>query len=209
MPGYARLLPGVLMIALSFISSIGAAIETSSFATETAGYKTSSAFSIDPQNHSVVSPPEGARAGDLLWIRPLRLNADEYLILQRCKSAGCTDAQVVRAWNAYGVMGPLPIVSNKVHMEADTTYFIWMQRISVKGGGTFPKYQNASAPLTFVPSGSDRLFAAADLEGARQRGPTPIAKASQEGRSFVATFQGGSVVRMQMLRAGSENSPQK
>jgi hypothetical protein len=197
------------MIALSFTSSIGAAIETSSFATETAGYETSSAFSIDPQNHSVVSPPEGARAGDLLWIRPLRLNADEYLILQRCKSAGCTDAQVVRAWNAYGVMGPLPIVSNKVHMEADTTYFIWMQRISVKGGGTFPKYQNASAPLTFVPSGSDRLFAAADLEGARQRGPTPIAKASQEGRSFVATFQGGSVVRMQMLRAGSENSPQK
>jgi hypothetical protein len=210
MQGHAHLLPGLLIIAtLSAVSSIGAAVETSSFATETAGYKTSNAFSIDPQNHSVVSPPEGARAGDLLWIHPLRLNADEYLILQRCKSAGCTDAQIVRAWNAYGAMGPLPIVSNKVRMEADTTYLIWMQRISVKGGGTFPQYQSASAPLTFVPSGSDKLFAAADLEGARQRGPTPIARASQEGRSFLATFQGGSVVRMQMLRDGSASSAQK
>jgi hypothetical protein len=27
-------------------------------------------------------------------------------------------------------------------------------------------------------------------------GPTPIAKASQEGHSFISTFQGGSVVRM-------------
>jgi hypothetical protein len=210
MPGHARLLPGLLIIAtLSVGSSIGAAAGTSSFATEAAGYRISNAFSIDPQNHSVVSPPEGARAGDLLWIHPLRLNADEYLVLQRCKSAGCSDAQVVRAWNAYGAMGPLPIVSNKVRVEAGTTYMIWMQRISVKGGGTFPKFQNASAPLTFIPSGSDKLFAAADLEGARQRGPTPIAKASQEGRSFVATFQGGSVVRMQMLRAESENPAQK
>jgi hypothetical protein len=210
MPRHARLLPELLIIAaLSVVSSIAAAVETSSFATETAGYKSSNAFSIDPQNHSVVSPPDDARAGDLLWIHPLRLNADEYLILQTCKSAGCTDAQVVRAWNAYGAMGPLPIVSNKIRMEAGTTYLIWMQRISVKGGGTFPKFQNASAPLTFVPTGSDKLFAAADLEGARQRGPTPIAKSSQEGRSFVATFRGGSVVRMQILRAGSKNSAQK
>lgn len=210
MPGHARLLPGLLIIAtLSVGSSIGAAAATSSFATDTGGYRISNAFSIDPQNHSVVSPPEGAGAGDLLWIHPLRLNADEYLVLQRCKSAGCSDAQVVRAWNAYGAMGPLPIVSNKVRIEAGMTYMIWMQRISIKGGGTFPKFQKASAPLTFIPSGSDKLFAAADLEGARQRGPTPIAKASQDGRSFVATFQGGSVVRMQMLRAESENPAQK
>ena len=78
MPGHARLLPGLLIIAtLPVVSSIGAAVETSSFATETAGYKSSNAFLIDPQNHSVVSPPEGTRAGDLLWIHPLRLNADE------------------------------------------------------------------------------------------------------------------------------------
>jgi hypothetical protein len=207
MPRHGRLFRGLLIItALSAVSPIGVSAETSSFATETAGYKISNAFTIDPQNRSVVGPPEGARAGDLLWIRPLRLNADEYLVLQRCKSADCSDAEVLRAWNAYGPMGPLPILSNKVRVEAGATYMIWMQRIAIKGGGTFPKFQSTSAPLTFVPSGPAKLFAAADLEGARQRGPTPIAKASQEGRSFVATFLGGSVVRMQMLRAGSETS---
>ena len=174
-----------------------------SFATQTAGYRVSNAFSIDPQNHSVVSPPEGALTGDLLWIRPLRLNADEYLVLQKCKSADCSEAQVLRAWNAYGAMGPLPILSNKVRMEAGATYMIWMQRISIKGGGTFPLFQSDSPPLAFAPSGSAKLFAAADLQGARQRGPTPITKASQDGRDFVATFEGGSVVRMQMLRAGT------
>jgi hypothetical protein len=207
MPRHGRLLRGVLIIAtLSVVSQMGAALETPSFATQTAGYEISNAFAIDPQNHSVVSPPEGARAGDLLWIRPLRLNADEYLVLQRCRSADCSDAQVVRAWNAYGAMGPLPILSNKVRVEAGATYMIWMQRIAIKGGGTFPQFQSASPPLAFSPSGPDRLFAAADLEGARRRGPTPIAKVNQEGRSFVATFQGGSVVRMQMLRAGTDNS---
>jgi hypothetical protein len=203
MPRQSRLLPGLLVMAtLLGVSPIGAAAETPSLATETADYKISNAFTIDSQNHSVVSPPQGARAGDLLWIRPLRLNADEYLVLQRCRSADCSDAQVMRAWNAYGVMGPLPILSNKVRMQADATYMIWMQRIAIKGGGTFPAFQRDSAPFIFAPSGPDELFAAADLTGARQRGPTPIAKSRHEGHSFVATFQGGSVVRMQMLRAG-------
>jgi hypothetical protein len=202
MPRQAHVLPGLIIIAtLSAIGPTGAAVATASFAAESAGYKISNAFSIDPQNHSVVSPPGGALAGDLLWIRPLRLNADEYLVLQRCKSPDCSDAQVVRAWNAFGPMGPLPILSNKIRMEAGATYIIWMQRIPIKGGGTFPLFQSASAPLVFAPAGPQRLFAAADLRGASQRGPTPVAKGTQEGRSFIATFQGGSVVRMQMLRA--------
>jgi hypothetical protein len=207
MPWHGRFLPGLLIIAtLPQISPIGAAVVTPTFATQYGGYRISNAFAVDPRNHAVISPPEGVLAGDLLWIRPLRLNADEYLILQRCKSADCSDAQVLRAWNAYGAMGPLPILSNKVRMEAGATYMIWMQRISINGGGTFPKFQSTSAPLVFAPSGPATLFAAADLGGARQRGPTPIAKASQEGAAFVATFQGGSVVRMQMLRAEKDRS---
>lgn len=207
MPRQDNLLPGLaIFAALSVVSPIGAAVETASFTTETAGYKVSNAFTIDPTNHSVVSPPEGAHTGDLLWIRPLRLNADEYLVLQKCKSADCSEAQVLRAWNAYGAMGPLPILSDKVRMEAGSTYMIWMQRIPIRGGGTFAQFKSDSAPLVFAPSGPERLFAAADLEGARRRGPTPVTKADHEGRSFLATFQGGSVVRMQMLRNGSGDS---
>jgi hypothetical protein len=199
------LLPGLLLIAMLPVTSpIGAATVAPSFATEYGGYRISNAFTIDPQNRSVVSPPKDAGAGDLLWIRPQRLKADEYLVLQKCSSTDCSDAQVLRAWNAYGAMGPLPILSNKVRMEAGGTYMIWMQRISIKGGGTFPQFQSNSPPLVFAPSGSASLFAAANLDAARQRGPTPITKTSQQGAAFIATFKGGSVVRMQMLRAGAD-----
>ena len=80
---------------------------------------------------------------------------------------------------------------------------VWMQRISVKGGDSFSLYNRDSAPLVFAPTGPARLFEAADLKGARQSGPTPIAKSTTDGAAFVGTFEGGSVVRMQILRPES------
>jgi hypothetical protein len=179
---------------------------TPAFAAHYAGYQTSNEFTIDPQRQGVILPPAGAGAGDLLWIRPLRLNGDEYLVLQRCNSADCTGAQVVRAWNASGPMGPLPILSNKVRLEAGATYMIWMQRISVKGGDTFPEFQIVSPPLVFAPAGPARIFAAADLKGALQHGPTKISRSSKEQGAFVATFEGGSVVRMELLRPAGDTA---
>jgi hypothetical protein len=174
---------------------------TSSAVAHHGGYQIFNQFTADPQQHTVISPPPDARSGDLLWIRPLRLNADEYLVLQKCSLADCSKAQVMRAWNAGGAMGWYPILSNKVRIEAGSKYMIWMQRISIKGGDSFSLYKRDSPPLVFAPQGPARLFAAADLKRARQSGPTPIAKSTVEGPAFVATFEGGSVVRMEMLRA--------
>jgi hypothetical protein len=208
--GRSRLLPGLLLVVtVPLCNPTHVAASTPTFATQHGGYQISNEFTVEPQRHSVISPPPGADADDLLWIRPLRLNGDEYLVLQRCNSADCSDAQVLRAWNTFGPMGPLRISSNKVRMEAGAKYMIWMQRISVMGGETFPLFERDSPSLVFAPAGPAKIVAAADLEGARKHGPTQITKTSKERGAFVVTFEGGSVVRMEMLRADSSTVGRK
>jgi hypothetical protein len=160
-------------------------------------------FAVDSERHAVISPPTGAQPGDLLWIYPLRLNDDEYLILQKCRPPNCEESQVVRAWNSGGYMGPYPVLSVTVPIEAGWTYILWMQRIAIAGGGTFSLYERDSRPLVFVPAGSHQKFFAADLKSATEQGPSPIVRSAKEASTFVATFKGGSVVRMQMLRTNS------
>jgi hypothetical protein len=174
--------------------------EKAPFSNQYGGYLVSTDFSVDSKAHTVISLPVGAHPGDLLSIRPLRLNNDEYLILQRCKLPGCTEPQVVRAWNASGHMGPDLVTSNKIPIARDATYMLWMQRISTKGGNSFSLYERNSPALVFIPAGSAEIFEASDLAGARERGPTRIDRSSQERGVFTAKFEGGSVVRMKLLR---------
>ena len=179
--------------------------ETFKFSSQYGGYLVSTDFTVDSKDHAVISLPAGARAGDLLSIRPLRLNNDEYLILQKCSSPDCTEATVVRAWNALGHMGPDFISSNKVPVKAGARYMLWMQRISTQGGRTFSLYERNSPPLVFRPAGSDQIFLASDLAGARKRGPTLVRESSKASGAFIAKFEGGSVVRMKLLRAATNN----
>jgi hypothetical protein len=189
-------------IAASAATTSGAA--TLKFSSQYGGYRVSTDFTVDVQDHTVISLPVGARPGDLLSIRPLRLNNDEYLILQKCNSPDCTEATVVRAWNASGHMGPDLVSSNKVPIKAGARYMLWMQRISTRGGKTFSFYERNSPALVFTPAGSDQIFLASDLAGARKRGPTPVDESSKESGAFVAKFEGGSVVRMKLLRAATD-----
>jgi hypothetical protein len=152
-------------------------------------------FRIDPDHPGVIAPP----TGDLLWIRPLRLNSNEYLILQKCLDAECSKAQVVRAWNAYGYMGPYPVLTSKIWAEPGARYLLWMQRVPTSGTGSFRLYQRDAPPLVFVPSGPRELFIRADLKAAQEHGPARISKAEPDGPTFVVTFDGGSVVRMQAI----------
>jgi hypothetical protein len=176
------------------------AAETLKFSSEHGGYRVSTDFTVDGKKHSVISLPAGARLGDLLSIRPLRLNNDEYLILQKCNSTDCTEAKIVRAWNASGHMGPDLIISNKIPVKAGVRYMLWMQRIETRGGNSFSLYERNSPPLVFTPAGSPLIFLASDLADARNRGPTPVDRSSKAGDVFIAKFEGGSVVRMQLLR---------
>ncbi|HTB89289.1 MAG TPA: hypothetical protein VK743_15110 [Steroidobacteraceae bacterium] len=195
----------LLFGALATWTAATSGAEKTAISKQYGGYLVSTDFTVDGKDHTVISLPVGARPGDLLSIRPLRLNNDEYLILQRCKLPDCTDTQVVRAWNAAGNMGPYPVTSNKIPIARDSTYMLWMQRISTKGGNSFSLYERNSPALVFIPAGSAEIFEASDLAGARKRGPTRIDRCSQESSVFTAKFDGGSVVRMKLLRrAGKE-----
>ncbi|MGH8305846.1 MAG: hypothetical protein ACRETG_09570, partial [Steroidobacteraceae bacterium] len=149
-----RRLPGLLLIAaLPCWTAPALAAAATDPAGRSGGYLVFSDFTVDAEKH-VISPPATARAGDLLQIRPLRLNDDEYLILQKCTSADCTKAEVVRAWNSGGYMGPYPVLSDKIPIKAGAKYMLWMQRVPTRGVENFSLYQRDSPPLVFTPAGS-------------------------------------------------------
>ena len=193
------LLAVCLLGAAAPASAAGAA--DGDFQVASGGYLASTAFRVDSDRPGVIVPPAAVRAGDLLRIRPFRLNADEYLILQKCGDAECRQAQVVRAWNAYGYMGPFPALTNKVLVQPGVHYQLWLQRVPAAGTDSFRFYEPDAPSLTFKPAGSPGLIAVANLKAAQEHGPAHIKKAQAEGASFVVTFEGGSVVRMQALRA--------
>jgi hypothetical protein len=160
------------------------------------------AFSVDAERHVVVSPPRCAGGEEVLWIKPLRLNPDEYLILQKCVSADCSKAEVVRAWNSYGTMGPYPVLTPKIPLESGVRYMLWMQRVPVQGNHTFREIEREGRPLVFMPFGSllELPWAREALEAAVARGPTKVERSEQKDSAYVATFEGGSSVWMRAMR---------
>jgi len=197
----------VLVTLLAVAASMAAVTVHADFERHWGGYLTSSDFRVDAERPGVILLPAGVLAGDLLRIRPLRLNSDEYLVLQKCLDAECSKAQVVRAWNAYGYMGPYPVLTNTVRVEAGGSYLLWLQRVPTLGNGSFKLYDRDAPPLTFEPAGSPELFKVADLKAAQANGPSHIKKAGTERAEFVVTFDRGSVVRMQALRATPSPAP--
>lgn len=166
------------------------------------GFLVSAAFSVDADRHAVISPPQCAPGRELLWIRPLRLNPDEYLILQKCASADCSHAEVVRAWNSYGHMGPYPVLAPQIALESGVRYMLWMQTVPVPGNRTFREIEREGHPLVFTPFGSllQLPWAREALAAAVARGPTPVQRSEEKESAYVATFQGGSSVWMRVMR---------
>jgi hypothetical protein len=163
------------------------------------GYQILAQFNVAPEG-TVIRLPSDTAPGDLIWIRPLRLNPDEYLVLQKCAATDCSTGEVVRAWNTAGPMGPLGEINNKLPIKAGMRYMIFMQRIPVRGGGVFPQYKLDSPPLVFSPAGPARLFQASDVKASREKGLQRVTHTEIRGSEFVATFDGGSVVRLKVLR---------
>jgi len=196
----AMLIPTFPMIATAAPESAGAC-ET--FKPGSGGALVSVAFAVDAERHAVISPPECARGGELLWIHPMRLNPDEYLILQKCASADCSKALVVRAWNSYGTMGPYPVLTPKIPLESGARYMLWMQRVPISGNRTFKEIEREGRPLVFSPFGSllDYPWAREALEKAAARGPSPVKHSEQKDSAYVATFEGGSSVWMRAMRS--------
>jgi hypothetical protein len=209
---FIRLLSLVAVAALAWPRAAAAAPATEgacpTFRPGSGGTLVSVAFSVDAERHAVISPPQCDGGGELLWIHPMRLNPDEYLILQKCVSADCSKAQVVRAWNAYGTMGPYPVLTPKIPLESGARYLLWMQQVPVQGNHTFKLIEREGRPLVFAPFGSllDLPFAREALEAAVARGPSPVERSEEKASAYVATFKGGSSVWMRAMRA-SDGAP--
>jgi hypothetical protein len=150
----------------------------------------------------VISPPQCARGEELLWIHPLRLSPDEYLILQKCAADDCSKAEVVRAWNSHGPMGPYPVLTDKIPVASGVRYMLWLQRVPVPGNRTFKEIQREGRPLVFTPFGSllELPWAREALEASAARGPTPVERSGPKDSAYVATFEGGSSVWMRAMR---------
>lgn len=199
------------LLALALAVAIAARAESApkagcaNFSKEEGGYRVSAAFSLAGARHNVIAPPACLRAGDLLSIRPLRLNPDEYLVLQKCEASDCAQAEVVRAWNSSGYMGPYPVLTHKVPIQAGARYLLWMQPVPMPGTSSFGLIERYGPPLVFKPLGRLTAYGYAQraLRAATRRGPATITEARREDSTFVATFAGGSVVRIQALRPGS------
>lgn len=209
--GFASVLVFVLVLSGSTARRAESAprSDCAQFSAGQGGYQVSTAFSADGPHHTVITLPKCLRVGDLLSIRPLRLNPDEYLVLQECKPPACSRAQVVRAWNSSGYMGPYPVLTDKIPIEDGARYFLWMQRVPLPGTETFKLIDRYGPPLVFKPVGALTAYGYAQsaLQKARRNGPERITKATQQRTTFVATFQEGSVVRMQALRPGRQAKP--
>ncbi|MGH8288051.1 MAG: hypothetical protein ACREV7_03365 [Steroidobacteraceae bacterium] len=197
---------GTLALVLALSASLAPRAQSApqppcpSFSAVQGGYRVSTAFAA---RHDVITPPKCLRPGDLLSVRPLRLNPDEYLVLQECRRSACRQAQVVRAWNSSGYMGPYPVLNDRIRIEAGERYLLWMQHVPMPGTDSFRLIKRYGPPLVFEPIGSLTAYPYAQraIEAARERGPERITNTVAEGSAFVATFEGGSVVRMQALRA--------
>jgi hypothetical protein len=174
MPSLVPLL-GVIALALNTAAAAEDACPT--FKPGSGGTEVSVAFSVDAERHAVIPPPQCAGGEELLWIHPLRLNPDEYLILQKCVSADCSKAEVVRAWNSYGTMGPYPVLTPKIPL-------VFMPFGSVL---EYPWAREA-------------------LAAAVARGPTKVERSEQKDSAYVATFEGGSSVWMRAMRKQDRSS---
>ena len=173
------------------------------------GSQVSVAFAVDASRHAVISPPHCSHGEEVLWIHPLRLNPDEYLILQKCVSADCSKAEVVRAWNTHGTMGPYPALTPKIALDNGARYMLWMQTVPVPGNRTFKEVQREGHALVFAPFGSllELPWAREALEAAVTRGPTPVQHGEQKDSAYVATFQGGSSVWMRAMMRADRSGP--
>jgi hypothetical protein len=170
------------------------------FAATSGGYQISTAFDVDAERHAVISPPTCLGNDDLLSIRPLRLNPDDYLILQKCSAQDCSKSEVVRAWNTFGPMGPYPVLTKNIRVERGVRYMLWLQNSPVPGNHTYALIDRYAPPLVFKPVGALTDSTQRSLKAAAERGPAPVKKSTQRGSDFVVTFKGGSVVWMQALR---------
>jgi hypothetical protein len=170
------------------------------------GYLISSNFEVDPKMSAVVYPAEAFQKDDILSVRLTQMKDDEYFVLQECISLDCTQAQILRVWNAYGALGITAHQSDRVWIPHEGKFFMWMQRFPMSGfrTGPFTGFEPLSPPLVLNPTGTAEQFRAVDVKAAQERGPVKVLSSTHDGSSFVLRFEGGTSILIQRMHAIQE-----
>ncbi|HEY2396033.1 MAG TPA: hypothetical protein VGH81_08680 [Rudaea sp.] len=167
------------------------------------GYVISSNFEVDPKMSAVIYPAEAFQKDDIVSVRLTQMKDDEYFVLQECISSDCTQAHIVRAWNAYGALGVTAHNDDRVWIPHEGKFFMWMQRFPMSGfrTGPFTGYEPLGPPLVLNPTGTAAQFRACDVKAAQERGPVKVLSSAHDGSSFVLRFEGGTSILIQRMHA--------
>lgn len=173
------------------------------------GYLISGDFRVDPRMPSVVFPAQALVQGDILSVRPINLNDDEYLVVQECAVADCSKARIVRVWDTDGATTLVRTSESRIWIKHENKYFIWLKRLPVvfannacrACGSHFTAFRNVSPPLTIVPVGMLAALNREALRAAATAPPVPVIAQQHEGSTYVVTFAGGSQVRIKRMHA--------
>lgn len=166
------------------------------------GYLVSGDFKVDPRMPDVVFPARALIKDDILSVRPLRLNDNEYLVLQECASADCSQAHLVRVWGHAGALTPVGNSDYRIWITHENKYFIWLMRLpDIPSALGFTQFQLISPPLTLIPAGRAAAVHRFELQDEKISHPVPVKSSRHEGATFIVTFAGGSVVRIKRMHA--------
>lgn len=182
---------------------------TAPYTTEHGGYLISGDFKVDPRMPSVVFPAQPLVKDDILSIQPLRLADNEYLVLQECARTDCSEAHIVRVWNADGATDAAGNSEDRIWIKHENKYFIWLKRLPWQAsamscgrcGNRFSSFRQMSPPLILIPVGALAAYNRKALLAAETAAPIPVESQKHEGSTFVVTFKGGSTVRIKRMHA--------
>ena len=175
------------------------------FTAKHGGYLISNDFTVDSHMSAVVYPDQPFEQDDILNVKTLRMQHDDYLILQECISLDCTQGMIVRAWNYLGVLGGTSHKNESFRIPHQGKFFLWLQRFPMRGSSTMPfdGYEPFSPPLVFNPTGSSEQFRNVDLKADQEKGPVKVVSSDHDGDNFVIRYEGGTSILVQRLRAAN------
>ncbi len=182
---------------------------TAPYTTAHGGYLISGDFKVDSRMPSVVFPAQPLVKDDILSIQPVRLADNEYLVLQECATADCSQAAIVRVWNTDGATTMVQNSENRIWIRHENKYFLWLKRLPWIGlrsscpscPSHFTTFEGVSPPLTLIPDGPLAAYHQQALAKAYLEDPIPVVSEKHERSTFVVTYAGGSTVRIKRMHA--------
>lgn len=190
-------LPGVTVTADAYTETHG-------------GYLVSGDFRVDPRMPGVVFPATALVEGDVLSIEPQYLNGNDYVVLQECASADCSDSRIVRVWTSVAGHPMGGGNDRRIIIPHENKYWIWAKRLPEIShpdcetcATRFVSFQQFGPPMTITPTGEEARYHRTELDAVATEDPLPVTKQTHEGSTFVITFAGGSTVRIRRMHAAA------